>query len=68
MYSLGKMGVAWNEFTKEVQNVIHKQLEARFRDMIPQRNLFMTLLYLYIVEIYKCFLYNRGIKFLTWLS
>ena len=35
------MGVAWNELPTEVQNVIHKQLEARFGDMIPQGNLFM---------------------------
>jgi len=35
------MGVAWNEFPSEVQNIIHKQLEARFGDMIPQGNQLM---------------------------
>ena len=41
LYSLGKMGVAWNEFPEEIQHVIHKQLEARFGDMIPQGNQLM---------------------------
>jgi hypothetical protein len=35
------MGVAWNEFPLEVRNIIHKQLGARFGDMIPKGNQFM---------------------------
>ena len=44
------MGVAWNEFPEEIQHVIYKQLEARFRDMIPQGNIYASY-YINIAEI-----------------